>query len=168
MNILVVDDEEVLRDVLTSLLKREGHRVREATNAASALSAVEEEFFDVVLLDLMLPDRPGMEVLRELKRRDPAAVVVVITAYSSIESAILAMREGAFHYIPKPFQNDEVILTVRKGGEQRRLAEENRQLRAELSQRRRLDRIVGKSAPMRKVFELIRLAAPPQSTIRLG
>ena len=165
MNILVVDDEEVLRDVLTSLLKREGHRVREAETAAAALAAVEEEFFDVVLLDLMLPDRPGIEVLRELKRRDPVAVVVVITAYSSIESAILAMREGAFHYIPKPFQNDEVILTVRKGGEQRRLAEENRQLRAELSQRRGLDRIVGKSAPMQKVFELIRLSAPSKSTI---
>jgi two-component system response regulator PilR (NtrC family) len=100
-----------------------------------------------------------------MRRRDPAAVVVVITAYSSIENAILAMREGAFHYIPKPFQNDEVVLTVRKGGEQRHLAEENRRLHAELSQRRGLDRIVGKSSPMQKVFELIRMAAPSKSTI---
>jgi DNA-binding NtrC family response regulator len=165
MNVLVVDDEEVIRDVLTSLLKREGHHVREASTAASAIAATEEETFDVVLLDLMLPDRPGMEVLREIKRRDPAAVVVVVTAYSSIESAIAAMREGAFHYIPKPFQNEEVILTVRKGGEQRRLAEENRRLRAELFQRRGLDRIVGKSAPMQRVFELVRMAAPSKSTI---
>jgi len=165
MNVLVVDDEEVIRDVLGSLLRREGHRVREASTAAAALTAADEEPFDVVLLDLMLPDRPGMEVLRELKKRDPAAVVVVVTAYSSIESAIAAMREGAFHYIPKPFQNEEVILTVRKGGEQRLLAEENRRLRAELSQRRGLDRIVGKSVPMQRVFELVRMAAPSKSTI---
>ena len=165
MHVLVVDDEEVLRDVLSSLLKREGHKVRATATAAAALAAFEEETFDVVLLDLMLPDRPGLEVLREIRRRDPSAVVVVITAYSSIENAILAMREGAFHYLPKPFQNEEVVLTVRKGGEQRRLAEENRRLQAELSQRRGLDRIVGKSAPMQKVFELIRMAAPSKSTI---
>ena len=165
MNVLVVDDEEVLRDVLTSLLKREGHSVRAAAEAGGALAAVEEEDFDVVLLDLMLPDRPGLDLLRDLKRRDPDAVIVVITAYSSIEGAIAAMREGAFHYIPKPFQNEEVILTVRKGGEQRRLALENRRLHEELSDRRGLDRIVGKSAAMQKVFELIRLAAPSKSTI---
>ena len=165
MNVLVVDDEEVLRDVLTSLLTREGHRVRSAPDAASAIAAAEDETFDVVLLDLMLPDRPGIEVLRELRRRDPQCVVIVITAYSSIEGAIEAMREGAFHYLPKPFQNEEVVLTVRKGGEQRRLAEENRELREEVSRRRGLDRIVGKSAPMQKVFELVRLAAPSRSTI---
>lgn len=165
MNVLVVDDEEVLRDVLTSLLQREGHRVRAAPDAASALGAFEEEEFDVVLLDLMLPDRPGLEVLRELKHRDPDAVIVVITAYSSIEGAITAMREGAFHYIPKPFQNEEVVVTIHKGGEQRRLALENRRLHEELSHRRGLDRIVGKSAAMQKVFDLIRLAAPSKSTI---
>jgi two-component system response regulator PilR (NtrC family) len=165
MNVLVVDDEEVLRDVLTSLLKKEGHKVRATATAAAAVSAFEEEPFDVILLDLMLPDRAGLDLLREFRRRDPGAVVVVITAYSSIENAILAMREGAFHYIPKPFQNEEVILTVRKGGEQRRLAEENRRLQDELAQRRGLDRIVGKSAPMQKVFELIRMAAPSKSTI---
>ncbi|HET7452842.1 MAG TPA: sigma-54 dependent transcriptional regulator [Thermoanaerobaculia bacterium] len=165
MNILVVDDEEVIRDVLSSLLLREGHRVREAATGAAALAAAEEETFDVVLLDLMLPDRPGLEVLREIKRRDPAAVVVVVTAYSSIESAIAAMREGAFHYIPKPFQNEEVVLTVRKGAEQRRLSDENRRLRDELAERRGLDRIVGKSAPMQRVFELVRMAAPSKSTI---
>jgi len=165
MNVLVVDDEEVIRDVLSSLLKREGHKVRTTATAGAALSAFEEETFDVVLLDLMLPDRPGLEVLREFRKRDPAAVVIVITAYSSIENAILAMREGAFHYLPKPFQNEEVVLTVKKGGEQRRLAEENRRLKAELSQRRGLDRIIGKSAPMQKVFELIRMAAPSKSTI---
>jgi two-component system response regulator PilR (NtrC family) len=165
MNILVVDDEEVLRDVLSTVLTREGYRVRAVADAAAAIAAAEEETFDVVLLDLMLPDRSGLEVLRELRRRDPEAVVVVITAYSSIEGAIEAMREGAFHYLPKPFQNEEVILTVRHGGERKRLTEENRALREEVARRRGLDRIVGKSAPMQKVFELVRLSAPSRSTI---
>jgi|PersoiStandDraft_1058852.scaffolds.fasta_scaffold06201_2 DNA-binding NtrC family response regulator len=165
MNILVVDDEEVLRDVLSTVLTREGYRVRAVADAAAAIAAAEEETFDVVLLDLMLPDRSGLEVLRELRRRDPEAVIVVITAYSSIEGAIEAMREGAFHYLPKPFQNEEVILTVRQGGERKRLTEENRALREEVARRRGLDRIVGKSAPMQKVFELVRLSAPSRSTI---
>ena len=115
MRILIVDDEPVLQDVLSTLLRREGFEVVQALTAADALRLAEEQEVDLVLLDLMLPDRPGMEVLKELKHRDPEIAVVVITAYSSVETAITAMREGAFHYIPKPFKNQEVILTVRKG-----------------------------------------------------
>ncbi|MEP6800731.1 MAG: response regulator, partial [Acidobacteriota bacterium] len=133
LRILVVDDEEVIRDVLATLLERQGWKVTTAANGARALSAFEAEPHDVVLLDLMLPDQSGLDVLRELRRRDPDAVVVIVTAYSSIEGAIDAMREGAFHYIPKPFQNEEVLLTVEKGAETRRLTEENRRLKEELS-----------------------------------
>ena len=165
MRVLVVDDEEVIRDVLGTLLTREGHEVTAAATAGEAVSLFEADPHDVVLLDLMLPDRSGLEVLRDIRRRDPDAVVVIVTAYSSIEGAIDAMREGAFHYIPKPFQNEEVLLTVRKGTEARRLTEENRRLREELSQRYGLGRIVGKSESMRKVFELVRLAGPSRSTI---
>jgi DNA-binding NtrC family response regulator len=165
LRILVVDDEEVIRDVLESLLEREGWTVSTAEDGAEALERFESELYDVVLLDLMLPDRPGLEVLREMRRRDPDAVIVIVTAYSSIEGAIQAMREGAFHYIPKPFQNQEVLLTVRKGAEARRLTEENRRLKQELSRQYGLGRIVGKSEPMRKVFDLVRLAGPSRSTI---
>ncbi|MFY9552071.1 MAG: sigma-54 dependent transcriptional regulator [Thermoanaerobaculia bacterium] len=165
MRVLVVDDEEVIRDVLGTLLTREGYEVAAAASAGEAIALFENEPYDVVLLDLMLPDRPGLDVLRDILRRDPDAVVVIVTAYSSIEGAIEAMREGAFHYIPKPFQNDEVLLTLRKGSEARRLTEENRRLREELSQRYGLGRIVGKSAGMQKVFELVRLAGPSRSTI---
>ncbi len=165
LRLLVVDDEEVIRDVLQTLLEREGYDVTAACDAAEALSLFEAEPYDVVLLDLMLPDRPGLEVLREIRRRDPDAAVVIVTAYSSIEGAIEAMREGAFHYIPKPFQNQEVLLTVQKGAEARRLTEENRRLRQELSKQYGLGRIVGKSEGMRKVFELVRLAGPSKSTI---
>jgi DNA-binding NtrC family response regulator len=165
LRLLVVDDEEVIRDVLTALLQKEGYRVAAAADAAEALSLFETDTFDVVLLDLMLPDRPGLEVLRDMRRRDPDAVVVIVTAYSSIEGAIEAMREGAFHYIPKPFKNQEVLLTVKKGSEARRLTEENRRLRRELSRQYGLGRIIGKSDSMKKVFDLVRLAGPSKSTI---
>jgi DNA-binding NtrC family response regulator len=106
-----------------------------------------------------------MDVLREIRRRDADQVVVVITAFSSIESAIEAMREGAFHYIPKPFKNEEVLLTIRKGLEQRRLTLENRSLKEQLRQRFAFDNIIGKSKPMQQVYELIQLAAPSKSNI---
>jgi DNA-binding NtrC family response regulator len=165
LRVLVVDDEEVIRDILSTLLEREGWHVTTASNGSRALTAFDAEPHDVVLLDLMLPDRPGLEVLSEIRRRDPDAVVVIVTAYSSIEGAIEAMRLGAFHYIPKPFQNEEVLLTVEKGAETRRLTEENRRLKEELSRRFGLGRILGKSEGMRRVFELVRLAGPSRSTI---
>jgi len=164
-NILVVDDEEVLQDVLGTLLRREGLRPIAARTGEEALLVAEREPVDLVLLDLMLPGMSGMEVLRQLRARDPEQVVIVVTAYSSIESAIEAMRVGAFHYIPKPFKNEEVLLTIRKGLEQRRLTSENRSLKQELEKRYGLDKIIGKSAPMQQVFDLIRLAAPSKSNM---
>jgi DNA-binding NtrC family response regulator len=165
MNILVVDDEEVLQDVLTFLIRKEGHNVVSAMNGEEALRVLEREEVDLVLLDLMLPGMHGMDVLREIRRRDPDQVVIVITAFSSIESAVAAMREGAFHYIPKPFKNEEVLLTIRRGLEQRRLATENRSLKEQLRQRFGFDNIIGKSKPMQQVYEMIRLAAPAKSNI---
>ena len=165
MSILIIDDEEVLQDVLSSLLRKEGYEVLSAPTGEEGLRLLGEEEVDLVLLDLMLPGMSGLEVLRQIRRTTPEMVVVVITAYSSIEGAIRAMREGAFHYIPKPFKNEEVLLTVRKGVEQRRLANENRALREQLRERYSFANIVGKSKPMQDVFDLIRLAAPSKSNI---
>ncbi|HEX4953415.1 MAG TPA: sigma-54 dependent transcriptional regulator [Thermoanaerobaculia bacterium] len=165
MNILVIDDEEVLQDVLATLIKREGHTPHIARSGEEGLLTLEREEIDLVLLDLMLPGMSGEEVLRQIRRTDPEQVVVVITAFSSIEGAIAAMREGAFHYIPKPFKNDEVLVTLKKGLEQRRLQSENRSLREQLKQRFGFDRIIGKSKPMQQIFELIELAAPSKSNI---
>ena len=165
MNILVVDDEEILQDVLGLLLRREGYRPLFAKSGEEALLALDREPIDLVLLDVMLPGLSGIEVLRQIRQRDPDQVVIVITAYSSIEGAIEAMREGAFHYIPKPFKNEEVLLTVKKALEQRRLTRENRQLREQLGRKFGLDNIIGKSQSMQQVFELIRLAAPSKSNI---
>ncbi|MFL6195877.1 MAG: sigma-54-dependent transcriptional regulator [Thermoanaerobaculia bacterium] len=165
MNILIIDDEDVLQDILTVLIRKEGHTPITAMTGEEGLAVLGREEVDLVLLDLMLPGMHGMDVLREIRRIDPDLVVVVITAFSSIESAIEAMREGAFHYIPKPFKNEEVLLTLRKGLEQRRLTSENRSLKAQLRQRFAFDNIIGKSKPMQQVYELIQLAAPSKSNI---
>jgi DNA-binding NtrC family response regulator len=162
MKILIIDDEPVLQDVLGTLLRREGFQVVQATTAGEGLRQAEEHEVDLVLLDLMLPDRPGLEVLRELKKREPEVVVVVITAFSSVETAIAAMRDGAFHYIPKPFKNQEVVLTVRQGLEQRRLRTENRALRQRLAG---LDNLIWRGPAMEQVMELVRRAAPSRSNI---
>jgi two-component system response regulator PilR (NtrC family) len=165
MRILVIDDEEVLQDVLTSLLQREGYETLSAQTGEEGLEILRREEVDLVLLDLMLPGISGQEVLKNIRVEQPDQVVVVITAYSSIEGAIDAMRDGAFHYIPKPFKNEEVLLTIRQGLEQRRLASENRALRKQLRQRYDFANIIGKSKPMQKVFELVELAAPAKSNI---
>jgi two-component system response regulator PilR (NtrC family) len=165
MNILIIDDEEVLQDVLATLIRQEGHTPFSARTGEQGLSLLGKEEIDLVMLDLMLPGMSGIEVLRQIRTMDPDLVVVVITAYSSIEGAIEAMREGAFHYIPKPFKNEEVLLTIRKGLEQGRLTRENKALRAQLQERFGMDNIIGKSKPMQQVFELIRLAAPAKSNV---
>jgi len=133
MSLLVVDDEEVLQDVLTSLVQREGWKPFSAHTGEQGLEILEQESIDLVLLDLMLPKMSGMEVLKQIRQRQPDQVVVIITAYSSIEGAIEAMREGAFHYIPKPFKNEEVLLTIRNGLERRQLADENKALKKQLT-----------------------------------
>ncbi|HEX2466102.1 MAG TPA: response regulator, partial [Thermoanaerobaculia bacterium] len=165
MSILIVDDEEVLQDVLSALVREEGHEAVVARTGEEALTLLEREEVDLVLLDLMLPGLSGMEVLRQAREHDPDLVVVVITAFSSIEGAIDAMKQGAFHYIPKPFKNEEVRLTIRKGLERRQLKAENRALKEQLHGRFGFDRIIGKSKPIQQVFDLIRLAAPSKSNI---
>ncbi len=161
-NVLVIDDEPVLQDVLATLLRRRGFIPLQATSAADGLRLLREEEVDVVLLDLMLPDRPGLEILPEIKAHDPHLPVVVITAYSSLESAIEAMRRGAFHYVPKPFKNEEVLHIIQQAAERRRLQVENLQLRSRLEG---MDEIVGAGRRMGEVFELIRRAAPARSNI---
>ena len=161
-SVLVIDDEPVLQDVLGTLLRGAGFDVHGATSAAAGLELLHDEEFDVVLLDLMLPDRPGLELLPEIKTHDPQLPVVVITAYSSVESAIEAMRLGAFHYVPKPFKNEEVLHLVRRAAERRRLQVENLLLRSRLEG---MGEIVGTSRRMQEVFELVRRAAPARSNI---
>ncbi|MGA7992574.1 MAG: sigma-54 dependent transcriptional regulator [Thermoanaerobaculia bacterium] len=163
--VLILDDEPVIREVLGSVLAKAGHATREAATAAEGLQRLEKEPIDLLLLDLMLPDRPGLEVLVDVRARHPEIPVVVVTAYSSVESAIAAMREGAFHYIPKPFRNEEVVHVVKQALEKRRLVAENKALRAKLDTPGGMREIVGRSASMERVFETVRQAAAARSTI---
>jgi two-component system response regulator PilR (NtrC family) len=166
MRILIVDDEEVLRDVLDAVLRREGFDVAMAASGEEALSVLDDhDDIDLVILDIMLPGISGIDTLRAMRISNPSLPVIIITAFSSIDGAIEAMKHGAFHYIPKPFKNEEVVLTVNKALEQRRLSSENERLKAELSEKYAYANIIGKSEPMRKVYELIRLAAPSRSNI---
>ena len=165
MNILIVDDEEVLQDVLVSLVREEGHEPLVARTGEEALTILSQEDVHLIFLDLMLPGMSGMEVLTQIIARDPDQVVVLITAFSSIEGAIDAMKLGAFHYIPKPFKNAEVSLIIQKGLERRQLEEENRSLKEQLHGRFGFERIIGKSKVIQQVFDLIRLAAPSRSNI---
>lgn len=162
--VLVIDDEPVLQDVLGALLTSDGFDYQQATTAAEGMRVLREEEIDVVLLDLMLPDRSGLELLPEIKAFDPHLPVVVITAYSSVESAIDAMRAGAFHYVPKPFKNEEVLNLVHRAAERRALLVENLQLRNRLEG---MGEIVGTSRRLEEVFELMRRAAPARSTIMI-
>ncbi|HVS32453.1 MAG TPA: sigma-54 dependent transcriptional regulator [Thermoanaerobaculia bacterium] len=165
MRVLIVDDEEVLRDVLDAVLRREGFDVVPASSGEEALNIVETEEVDLVILDIMLPGISGIDTLRALRISNPNLPIIIITAFSSIDGAIEAMKHGAFHYIPKPFKNEEVVHTVNKALEQRRLTHENERLKAELSEKYAYSNIIGKSESMRKIFDLIRLAAPSRSNI---
>ena len=169
MRILIVDDEEVLRDVLDAVLRREGFDVVSAASGEEALSLLDGDAeIDLVILDIMLPGISGIDTLRSIRISNPHLPVIIITAFSSIDGAIEAMKYGAYHYIPKPFKNDEVIITVNKALEQRRLSHENERLKAELSEKYAYANIIGKSEAMRKVYELVRLAAPSRSNILIA
>jgi DNA-binding NtrC family response regulator len=164
--ILVVDDEEVMRDILETLLKRAGYDVRLASSGEEGLELARSTPFDAAILDIMMPGINGIETLDELKRIDEDLAVLIITAYASVESAISAMKNGAFDYITKPFKNDEVLVVMRNALERRRLVNENRNLRQNIQERyHKFGNIIGRSQRMRQVFDLIIQAAPSRSTI---
>jgi DNA-binding NtrC family response regulator len=164
-SILVVDDEEIIREALEALLSAEGYRVTTAATGQQGLEALGAKPVDAVLLDLMLPDKNGIEVLGEIRRQDDELPVIMITAYGTIEGAVAATKQGAFYYFTKPFKNDEVLAVLRNAIERRRLVRENRELRDRLrSGAHRFDEIIGGSAPMKALFDLIARAAPSRAT----
>jgi DNA-binding NtrC family response regulator len=165
-SILVVDDEEIMREILQTLLSREGYEVRLAASGEEGLELARAIPFDAALVDIMMPGIDGIATLEELKRIDEDLAVVIITAYASVESAIAAMKTGAFDYVTKPFKNEQLLVAVRNAIERRRLVHENRSLRQNIQERyHKFANIIGRSPRMRQVFDLIIQAAPSRSTI---
>ncbi len=165
--VLVVDDERLIRWSLVERLSHEGYRTLEAETGAEALGQLDEEV-DLVLLDYRLPDTDGLKVLKEVRRRDPDTLVILLTAFSSVATAVEAMKEGAYHYAAKPFNLDEISLLVEKALETTRLRREVRTLRATQARPWEVDRIVGHSPVMQQIKKLlVKIARSPASTVLL-
>ena len=167
-NVLVIDDEAEIREGLELLLGAEGFDVSAAPDAETALKYIEERPFDLVLLDVNLPGKNGLEFLNDLHRRDPDLSIILITAYGSIDMARAAFKSGAQDYITKPWNNDELLAQVAQALQQRRLREENLQLKRALKQRYNFPNIIGKSDPMLRVLDLVSQVAPSRSTVLIA
>ncbi len=163
--VLVIDDELSMREMLTIMLGKEGHEVVTAASRAEAARVLERGPVDLIVTDLRLPDGDGIEILRHVKAAAPETVVVVMTAYSTTETAVAALKLGAHDYLIKPFDVDELKIVVRNALEKRQLEDENRLLKAELRRKHGLDRLVGASPSMIAVFDMIRTVARTSSTV---
>jgi two-component system response regulator HydG len=163
--ILIVDDEPDMVDSCARILRRAGHRCLTATDPQRALALLESERPDLLLTDLKMPGFDGLALLRRAHELDPALPVVVITAFATIESAVAAIKEGAFDYLPKTFSADQLSLVVERALRQRRLALENRNLRDQLQTTFGLENVIGRSPAMAQVFELVKKAARSEANI---
>ena len=163
--ILVVDDEMVVCESCQRILEEEGYEIETALSGMEAFEKMKENPFDIVITDLKMPGIDGMEVLRTLRRDYPDVIVIMITGFSTVETAVEAMKLGAFDYIPKPFTPDEVSVVVKKAAEKRSLLLENLYLRQELQEKYGFGNIVGKSKKMQEIYHIITKVAPTDSTV---
>jgi DNA-binding NtrC family response regulator len=164
-SILIVDDEFSVRDSLYRWLRKDGFEVTPVENATEALRAMQDRRYEVVLLDIKMPGMDGLELQEHVHRIDPQAAVIMITAFASVDTAVRALKQGAFDYVTKPIHPDELSHLVRRALEQRRLREENVQLRETLDEVVAGDKIVGDSPPMRKVMELVEHVSKTDATV---
>jgi DNA-binding NtrC family response regulator len=165
MTVLVVDDDPAAYRLLREVLAKEGYQVETAGSGSEALEKAGTIFFDVILSDIRMPDLGGVEVLRGLKQLSPETVVIMMTAFGSIETAIETIKEGAYDYISKPFKLDDIKLTVRRALDHKRLLKENLQLRQALKAQHQLENIVGRSAAMLEVYKIVARVASSSSTV---
>jgi len=166
--ILIIEDERLIRWSLRQRLEREGYQVDEAETGQAGLRRLEKVGADLVLLDYKLPDLTGLDVLRRIREVDADTVVIMITAYGTVETAVEAMKQGAFDYLTKPCNMDELVVLVAKGLEQTALKRQLVQLRAQLAEQYGFDKVIGRSPQMAELFETIKeVAASPSSTVFL-
>ena len=166
-SVLIIDDEAAIRESLQTLLEFEGYSVDVANDGEEGLTRIAERPFDLVLLDFALPERNGIEILREIRERDSELPVIMITAYGTVENAVNAMQAGATNFIQKPWDNEKLLADVRTAVGRRRAEEEVVQLKRALKQRYNFEHIIGKSEPMLRIFDLVAQVAPSRSTVLL-
>ena len=165
--ILVVDDERSMREVLFSILKKEGYDVTVTDGGEAAIEAVRREAFDAIITDVRMPKVDGLQVLKAAKELSPNTVVIMITAFGSSETAVEAMKLGAYDYITKPFKYDEATLNIKRALERKRLRDENLDLKRKLETHYRFENIIGKSPKIVEVFDTIRKIADSLSTVMI-
>jgi DNA-binding NtrC family response regulator len=165
--VLIIDDEAEIRESLQTLLEFEGFAVETAASGEAGLQRIGEHPFDLILLDLTLPGRNGMEVLAEIRAHETGLPVIMITAFGTVENAVRAMQGGAVNFVQKPWDNEKLLADVRAAVGWRRAEEENVQLKRALKQRYNFENIVGKSEPMLKIFDLVAQVANSRSTVLL-
>ena len=163
-SILIVDDETVVRDSLGKWFEEEGYDVETATTARDALLKLPGQRWDVALVDIKMPGMDGLELQRKIREVDPEILIIIMTGYASVETAVQALKDGAYDYITKPFDPDDLAHLVRKALEHRRTKEENVRLRESLEATQTVE-LVGKSETMRRVQELIRTVASTDTTV---
>jgi len=163
--VLIVDDEEEIRESIEILLASEGLTTDTASSGEEGLKKIEDNSYDAVLLDLMLPGKSGMEVQKDIKRIDPTLPVVIITAIGALETAVTAIKEGSYDYVTKPWNNEKLVVIVTNAIKQRQLMSENFQLRRALKERFGYSNIIGKSEKILKVLDLVTQVATSRSTV---
>src|SRR5229473_3454363 len=168
VDLLIVDDEASLRDLLSTVFEEDGSRVETAGTLAEARAVVQKDEVDLVLCDLMLPDGSGLELLREIKSQNPSMAVIMITAHTSTKSAVDALKAGAFDYIAKPFDVEELKIIVRKAVEQKELEDENLHLRTALEEKFTFANIIGRSGRMQEIFSIVQRIAKTMSTVLIS
>ncbi len=167
IGILIVDDEVSVRDSLYQWFKADGYRVDTADGAASALNKLQENPWDIILLDIKMPGMDGIELQNRIKQIDKNIVTIIITAYASVDTAIQALKDGAFDYITKPIDPDDLGRLIRNAIEKRRLVTENTQLRQQIDELLLPDEVVGESPAMKKVMEMVNTVAKTDSTVMI-
>ncbi|MCL4457779.1 MAG: sigma-54 dependent transcriptional regulator [Nitrospirae bacterium] len=165
--ILVIDDDPNTCSLLNRILAKSGHDVTTETVPSNAVKYFRGDSFDLVITDFYMPEMNGLELLEQVKNINPDVDVMIMTAFATVDNAVDAMRKGAYDYIVKPFQNDDLLLSIKRVLEKRKLSEENKHLRAELSKKYSFHNIIGKSPSMQKIFATVRKVADSDATALL-
>lgn len=165
VKILVVDDEQIVRDSLTHWFEEDGYQVSSASDAFDVLKDFEPGKYDIMLVDIKMPKMNGLELLERIKEIDPDCIVIIITAYASVPSAVQALKNGAFDYVTKPIDPDELSHLIKNAIKQKSLKKENIALKASIDEMFSFEGLIGESSEMRKVFDLIKIVAPQDTTV---